>query len=87
MPDPPLYLLERSYSPGEPTLGQIYGPQGGLVAKTQELPRLEGTHSISCVREGKYRISRPSDFDKLGIKIVEMRGEFPNDFVLLVEEK
>lgn len=52
-----LYLLDRVYLPDR-TLGSIYSPQGGLICKTLELPWLENKRSVSCIPEGKYRVTK-----------------------------
>ncbi len=51
----PQYLLERVYLPTE-TLGSIYGPHGGLVAKTMELPWLQNRRAVSCIPEDEYLV-------------------------------
>lgn len=53
----PLYLLERVYL-SDRTLGSIYSPQGGLICKTLELPWKENQRSISCICEGKFRVTK-----------------------------
>lgn len=52
-----LYLLDRVYL-ADRTLGSIYSPQGGLICKTLELPWLENKRSVSCIPEGKYRVTK-----------------------------
>jgi len=58
-----LYLLDRAYLPDR-TLGSIYSPQGGLICKTLELPWLENKRSISCIPEGKYRVTKEKPIPK-----------------------
>lgn len=52
-----LYLLERVYLPDR-TLGSLYSPQGGLIAKVLELPWLDNKRSVSCIPEGRYEITK-----------------------------
>jgi hypothetical protein len=49
-------LLTRVYLPDR-TLGSIYSPQGGLLAKTLELPWKENKRGISCIPEGEYLVT------------------------------
>lgn len=52
----PLYLLDRVYL-SDRTLGSIYGPNGGLICKTLELPWDENQRGISAIPEGKYLVT------------------------------
>jgi hypothetical protein len=56
MADLPVYLLERVYL-ADRTLGSIFSPQGGIIAKTLELPWKENKRSISCIKEGIYTVT------------------------------
>lgn len=51
-----LYLLERVYL-ADRTLGSIISPQGGIICKTLELPWKDNERSVSCIKEGKYRVT------------------------------
>ena len=53
----PLYLLDRVYLPDR-TLGSLYSPQGGILAKILELPWLDNKRSISCIPEGTYEVTK-----------------------------
>lgn len=57
MADLQTYLLERVYLPTE-TLGSIYDPHAGLVAKSMELPWADNQNNISCVPEGIYEVTK-----------------------------
>lgn len=59
----PLYLLDRVYLPDR-TLGSIYSPQGGIICKTLELPWKDNQRSISCIPEGKYRVTKEKPIPK-----------------------
>lgn len=52
-----LYLLERVYL-ADRTLGSIISPQGGIICKTLELPWLDNKRSVSCIPEGKYKVTK-----------------------------
>lgn len=55
MAETPLYLLERVYLKDR-TLGSIISPEGGLIAKTLELPWLENARGKSCIPEATYHV-------------------------------
>src|SRR5690242_5524876 len=52
----PLYRLDRVYLTDR-TLGSIYGPNGGIICKTLELPWKNNQRSISCIPEGLYTVT------------------------------
>lgn len=83
MPDEklPLYLLERVYLKDR-TLGSIYSPQGGLIAKTLELPWLDNKRSVSCIKEGKYLVtfSPPVLQDDPNTEVDESGGRHPRPY-------
>lgn len=81
MAELPLYLLERIYLKDR-TLGSIYSPQGGLIAKTLELPWLDNQRSISCIKEGKYLVtySPPVLKDDPETPENESQGRIPRNY-------
>lgn len=59
----PLYLLDRVYL-DDRTLGSIFSPQGGIICKTLELPWLDNKRSVSCIPEGKYKVTKEKPIPK-----------------------
>lgn len=51
-----IYTLERVYL-ADRTLGSWYGPDGGLVCKTLELPWKNNERKVSCIKEGIYPVT------------------------------
>lgn len=76
-----LYLLERVYLPDR-TLGSIIGPQGGIIAKTLELPWLDNQRSVSCIPEGKYKVLKmpPIPGDNPNTPVDESGGRHPRPY-------
>ena len=77
----PQYVLDRVYLPDR-TLGSILSPQGGLIAKTLELPDKQNQRSISCIPEGEYLVtlSGPVLKDDPNTEIDESGGRHPRPY-------
>lgn len=81
MADIPVYLLERIYL-ADRTLGSIISPQGGLIAKTLELPWKDNQRKISCIKEGLYTVtySPPVLADDPNTEVDESGGRHPRPY-------
>jgi hypothetical protein len=77
----PQYLLNRVYLEDR-TLGSIISPQGGLIAKTLELPWKDNQRSISCIPEGEYLVttSGPVLKDDPNTEVDESGGRHPRPY-------
>lgn len=77
----PLYLLDRVYLEDR-TLGSIYSRQGGIICKTLELPWKENQRSISCIPEGRYRVTKekPIPQDDPNTEADESGGRHPRPY-------
>lgn len=77
----PLYLLDRVYL-ADRTLGSIYGPNGGLICKTLELPWVDNKRGVSCIPEGKYLVtySPPVLKDDPNTEVDESGGRNPRPY-------